>query len=90
MKEFLQKFWLMIAGFFSSIFYQGVNDLHAQGTNAQEMAVKAAEQFASASPEHTMLWYFMIGVVGAVGGLLVKIIWACLKRLFPKLKTIDA
>ena len=33
--------------------------------------------------------YFWVGVLGSIGGLLVKLIWSYLKRRFPNLKNID-
>lgn len=33
--------------------------------------------------------YFLIGVAGAVGGLLVKIIWGLIKKMVPSLNNID-
>lgn len=64
-----------IVGFISSVGCKGVNDLQhvTSGVNIPPDLVK----------------YFWIGVLGALGGLLVKIIWGCLKLWFPRLSKID-
>lgn len=62
-------------GFIASITVKGGSDL---------MAVVEPIQHHT-----TIMDYFWIGVVGALGGLAVKILWSYLKKRFPNLKNID-
>lgn len=82
MKDFIQRHWPPTAGAISSISWKGITDL-SQSPELTEIA----EQSLSHQP--TLMTYFLIGVVGALGGLLVKIAWGVCKKVFPKLKTID-
>lgn len=38
---------------------------------------------------HFIFYYLLVGIVGALGGLLVKIAWGTLKRKYPTLKNLD-
>ncbi len=72
----MKKYYEPVVGFVSSVGVKGVNDIHQVTT----MGVNI-------SPD--LVKYFWIGVLGALGGLLVKIIWGCLKLWFPRLSKID-
>lgn len=50
--------------------------------------IESAHNLALISPDQ-LLYYFVIGLVGAAGGLFLKIIWTLIKRIFPKLKKLD-
>jgi hypothetical protein len=82
MKDFIQRHWPPTAGAISSISWKGITDL-SQSPELTEIA----EQSLRNQP--TLMSYFLIGVVGALGGLLVKIAWGVCKKVFPKLKNID-
>lgn len=76
MKQFREP----ATGFLTSVSVKGVQDL----TEATDKLITAGP-----SPEHTIMVYFLIGIAGALGGLLVKISWGIIKRKFPKLQNID-
>ena len=82
MKDFIQRHWPPTAGAISSISWKGITDL-SQSPEVANLAEQAVKH------EPTLMSYFLIGVVGALGGLLVKIAWGVCKKVFPKLKTID-
>jgi hypothetical protein len=82
MKDFIQRCWTPIAGAISSISWKGISDI-SQSPEVTDLAEKAI------SNQPTLINYFLIGIVGALGGLLVKLAWGVCKKVFPKLKTID-
>lgn len=82
MKDFVQRYWTPTAGAISSISWKGINDI-SQSPEVAEIAEKAI------SSQPTLMNYFLIGIVGALGGLLVKLAWGLCKKLFPKLHGID-
>lgn len=71
-----------MAGAISSISWKGITDL-SQSPEVAEIAEEAVKH------EPTLMSYFLIGVVGALGGLLVKVGWGLCKKIFPKLHGID-
>lgn len=72
----MKKYYEPVLGFISSVGFKGVNDLQYTATSGINI-----------SPD--LVKYFWIGVLGALGGLLVKVVWGCLKLWFPKLGKID-
>lgn len=82
MRDFIQRYWTPTAGAISSISFKGINDI-SQSPEVANLAEQAAKH------EPTLMSYFLIGVVGALGGLLVKVAWGMCKKLFPKLHGID-
>lgn len=82
MKNFFERYWTPTAGAISSLSFKGVNDL-AQTPEAAEIAEQAVRH------EPTLMSYFIIGIVGALGGLFVKVAWGIFKKIFPKLHGID-
>lgn len=77
----LDRLWLPISGAVASIGFKGIES--ATSIEAPILSIPVVE-------EHSVWYYFVIGVVGAAGGLVFKIIWSALKRKFPKhLKDID-
>lgn len=82
MRDFIQRYWTPTAGAISSVSWKSITDL----SQSPEIA-EIAEQ--SLKHEPTLLGYFLIGVVGALGGLLVKVAWGMCKKFFPKLNGID-
>jgi hypothetical protein len=82
MKDLIQRYWTPTAGAISSISWKGITDL----SQSPEVA-KLAEHSLNNQP--TLMSYFLIGVVGALGGLLVKVAWGLCKKFFPKIKNID-
>lgn len=82
MRDFIQRYWTPTAGAISSISWKGINDI----SQSPEVA-NLAEQ--SVMHEPTLMNYFLIGIVGALGGLLVKLAWGMCKKIFPKLHGID-
>jgi hypothetical protein len=82
MRDFIQRYWTPTAGAISSISWKGITDI-SQSPEVAEIAQK------SLSDQPTLINYFLIGIVGALGGLLVKLAWGLCKKLFPKLHGID-
>lgn len=76
MRNILQRAWLPIAGSISSI---GVKGISASATS--EPVTRVVE----VSHQPDLMFYFLVGVAGAIGGLVVKIAWSAMKRCFPKL-----
>ena len=85
MKNFLQGIWMPALGTFSSLGFKTISDK----TLSSDIIDTAADIVNIANPDKTLFQYFLIGVVGAAGGLALKIIWGCIKKFFPKLKNID-
>lgn len=82
MKEFYRRFWTPAWGAISSLSFKGFSDI-SQTPEVTEIT----EQTVLQTP--VFMNYFLIGILGALGGLCVKIAWGCMKKLFPKLKNID-
>jgi hypothetical protein len=82
MKDFFRRYWTPAWGAVSSLSFKGISDI----SQSPEVA-EIAEQSLSHQPK--LMSYFLIGVAGALGGLLVKIAWGVCKKVFPKLKNID-
>ena len=81
MKEFISRTWMPLTGAGTSISFKGIEEI---STNPN---IKDATQFII---NHDPLWhYLLIGILGALGGLLFKIFWCWLKRKFPKLQKLD-
>jgi len=83
MKDFLQRFWTSITGAISSLGFKGISDI-SQSPAAEDTARQLAEQ-----TQPTFFTYLWIGILGGLGGLLVKIVWGICKKIFPRLKEID-
>lgn len=81
MIDLIKKFWLPVAGFFTSITVSATEQTQTQICN-----IMKTENLINTNP---LTYYFLIGLAGAAGGLVIKIIWGMLKRKFPKLKNID-
>lgn len=80
MKNLFDRLWLPISGSAASIGFKGI-----ESTTSFDPTVLNIP-----APESNLFFYFGIGVLGAAGGLCVKIGWSCLKRWFPKyLKNLD-
>jgi hypothetical protein len=90
-KEFIDRTWMVFTGMFSSLGIKGFSDILSDSTivdTANKVTEKAIQhQLVGDMPP--LITYFWIGVLGALGGLLIKILWGCLKKWFPKLKNID-
>jgi len=82
MNDFFQRYWTPTAGAISSISWKGITDI-SQSPEVAELAEK------SLSHQPALMTYFLIGVVGALGGLMVKVAWGICKKFFPKLHGID-
>lgn len=54
------------------------------------VGVAGAKDIAEGINNPDVMVYFWIGVLGALGGLLVKLIWGCMKLWFPTLRKIDS
>lgn len=84
MKDFIQKYWTPTAGALSSLSFKGIADI-----SQSPIAEEAARQIAFQQTQPMLITYLWIGVLGGLGGLLVKIAWGVCKKIFPKLKNID-
>lgn len=81
MKDFFSRTWMPLTGAGTSLSFKSINEI---STNPEIMDV------SQLIINHEPMWhYLLIGILGAVGGLLFKIFWYWLKRLFPKLQKID-
>lgn len=75
------RLWLPFSGALASIGFKGIET--ASTLDSPILSIPVVQ-------EHTLGYYFLIGILGAAGGLVFKIIWSALKRKFPKhLKDID-
>ena len=86
MKDFLQRCWTPVTGAISSLSFKGISDI-----TTPELAntVDQVTRHAAINSEPRLITYLWIGMLGAMGGLFIKILWSCFKRWFPKLKNID-
>jgi hypothetical protein len=87
MKNFIQKYWTPTAGAISSLSFKGISDINTYPELA-DTAEQVTRQ-ALKNPQPELITYLWIGMLGGLGGLLIKIIWGCIKRFFPKLNNID-
>jgi len=87
MEKFFQRFWTPLTGALSSLSFKGIIDVAANSNDIVSAAGQVAEEAAKHEPE--LITYLYIGMLGGLGGLLIKISWGCIKRVFPKLKNID-
>ncbi len=75
------RLWLPISGSIASIGFKGIET--ATSIEAPILSTPTLQ-------EHGLWYYFIIGIVGAAGGLVFKILWSAIKRRFPKqLRHID-
>ena len=85
MKDFFidlfRKPFLWIIGFFTSVGFEGISKMNHE-------AMQTTREIMAQNQEPLMR-YFWIGILGVLGGLVIKILWGCMKRAFPKLKNID-
>ena len=82
MKNLIDRFWLPISGSVTSIGFKGIE-------NATSLEVPILQ--IPVVQEHSLWYYMLIGIFGALGGLFVKIAWSALKRWFPRqLKHLDS
>ena len=90
MKEFIERYWTMIVGFFSSVSAKGINDISVSSKEAVQEVAQVTEVVSRfIIPPEEVLRYFVYGLVGALAGLLIRIVWGVLKRKFPLLNGID-
>ena len=80
MSDMIKKVWLLFAGAGTSITVSA-----SKITGNIHLFFNTADMLQN----HPFLYYFLIGLAGAAGGLVIKIVWGCIKRMFPKLKNID-
>jgi hypothetical protein len=81
MRNLIDRFWLPISGSVTSISFKGIENAASMDTPLLQVQL---------FQEHSLWYYLLIGVMGALGGLMVKIAWSCLKRSFPRyLKNLD-
>jgi hypothetical protein len=71
----MKKYFEPFLGCISSIGVKGANDIQ--------------EAVAGINVSPDVMKYFIIGALGALGGLIVKILWGCLKLWIPGLRKID-
>ena len=84
MNNLLKKFWLPGAGSGTSLAYAKIST--AQPTQEIENIMDAAQQTVHVVADHSLFWYFLVGLAGALGGLALKILWTCLQNWFPVLQ----
>lgn len=89
--DLFKRGWLVITGVLSSWTVKGISDLKQDTSimDATEMAIDATHDLIMTTSDHTLLWYGAVGAVGALGGLLIRVLWGCLKMWFPSLQKID-
>jgi hypothetical protein len=87
MKDFIKNIWMPLVGSISSLSFKKISDEVIYSPDVIDTAARIAKY--AESENKSLLQYFLIGVVGAAGGLVLKITWGCIKRWFPKLKNID-
>jgi hypothetical protein len=88
MKELFQRIWMPILGTISTLGFKQINDKTILSPDIAESAQQATN-YSITEPHSSLLIYFWIGMLGAAGGLVLKIIWWLIKKWFPKLKNID-
>jgi hypothetical protein len=81
MRNIIDRFWLPISGSVTSISFKGIEA--ATSLEVPILQIPVVQ-------DHSLWYYLLIGVFGALGGLAVKIGWSCMERWFPKhLKHLD-
>lgn len=80
MASLIKKIWLPVTGSVSSL------TLSATEAAANSPQILQVKSLISSNP---LIDYFLIGVAGALGGLVVKVVWGLIKKTFPKIKDID-
>ncbi len=88
MKELIQRIWMPILGTKSTLGFKQINDKTILSPDIAESAQQVTNH-AINELHSSILIYFWIGMLGAGGELLLKIIWWLIKKWFPKLKNID-
>ena len=79
--KLLDRIWLPITGSLTSIGFKGIET----STNLEVPILQIP-----VVQDHSLWYYLLVGMFGALGGLMVKVIWSALKRWFPKqLKHLD-
>ena len=70
----------------------GKHQVHSLKKDGVEYIVICSQKYDGGATiiKHEPMWhYLLIGILGALGGLVFKICWVCLKRLFPTLNKLD-
>jgi hypothetical protein len=88
MKELIQRIWMPVLGIISTLGFKQINDKTILSPDIAE-TVQHVTNYAVNEGHSSLLVYFWIGMLGAAGGLVLKIIWSLIKKWFPKLKNID-
>lgn len=82
MKNTIRELWMPLTGAGASISAKGITDI-----STTPDLMDATHKLIIT---HEPMWhYLVIGILGALGGLIFKILWYWLKRRFPKLQNID-
>jgi len=83
MKEFFSRTWLSFVGAGSTLSFKSIS--------AQINPGDIMEHTEIIYQTHSPMWeYFVIGILGALGGLIVRLLWCGVKQQFPKLKKLDS
>ena len=83
MKEFFSRTWLSFVGAGSTLSFKSIS--------AQIKPGDIMEHTEIIYQTHSPMWeYFVIGILGALGGLIVRLLWCGVKQQFPKLKKLDS
>jgi len=85
MKQIIKGSWLPAAGGGTALSFKGITDI----SQTTPEILDTTQQIIAATTSEPLIRYFWIGVLGAVGGLLVKIIFYCIKRYIPFFKKLD-
>ena len=85
MKKFLSDIWMPVAGGSTALSFKGISNLSLQTPEI----IDASQQLKAVTATEPLIRYFWIGVIGAIGGLLVKVLWICLKRWIPFFKNLE-
>lgn len=81
MKDLIKKIWMPAAGSGTSVSIAVQSN--AQITNPDiESIMDATQQALHVVNDHTFFWYFLIGIAGAMGGMVFKIFWTVLCNKF--------
>ncbi len=82
MKKLIAEIWMPVAGGSTALSFKGISELSLQTPDIMD----ASQQLIAVSTADPLFRYFVIGVIGALGGLLVKVLWICATRWIPFLK----
>ena len=88
MKELIQRIWMPVLGTISTLSFKQINDKTILSPDIADTAQQVTNHSVN-EPHSSLMIYFWIGMLGAAGGLVLKIIWCLIKKWFPKLKNID-